>query len=170
MLRRSSASPDLKAALTPGERLLASASTSGGGQIGSTTARLLIVEPGGAQLGVAPFEVPWEQVQLAEYSPEQVLSVTYARPRERPQTLRLTLEEPGRLPETLRERVSSSILVDEELAVPGGNARVIARRAPGTDGPVAWTVRFDAGLNPADPVLRAAADQQLAAIRERCGL
>ena len=48
--------------------------------------------------------------------------------------------------------------------------RVIARRAPRGDQPVRWIYEFDAGIDPADPAVRAAADEALALAQTEVGL
>lgn len=86
---------------------------------------------------------------------------------------RVLLEEPGRVPEAVRERVTSSIVVSERVLLatsPEGDAgaRISGRRLPAST-ELHWTVTFDLGLDPADPVLRAAADRELARMREWYG-
>ncbi len=86
---------------------------------------------------------------------------------------RVLLEEPGRVPEAVRERVTSSIVVSERVLLatsPEGDAgaRISGRRIPAST-ELHWTVTFDLGLDPADPVLRAAADRELARMREWYG-
>ena len=78
------------------------------------------------------------------------------------------LDEPGSLPTVVYERVTSSVVVSERVALRGElGARIVARRAG--DG-LRWTVTFDAGLDPRDPVLRAEADEALAELRATLGV
>jgi hypothetical protein len=56
----------------------------------------------------------------------------------------VTLVEPRNLPSVVRTRVESSIARSELVNLPGGPARIIARRVPGVDG-VTWTARMDSG-------------------------
>jgi hypothetical protein len=81
------------------------------------------------------------------------------------------LEEPGRVPEAVRERVTASIVVSERVdlglgedAGDGPAARITGRRPP-QGGELRWVVTFDHGADPDDPALRAAADRELARIR-----
>lgn len=61
----------------------------------------------------------------------------------------LELTEPRNLPQVVRDRVEASIARTEQVTVPGGTARIVARRVPGRDG-VVWTARLDAST-PASP-------------------
>jgi len=58
--------------------------------------------------------------------------------------LRYRLTEPRNLPAVVRQRVEHSIARWEQVRVPGGTARLVARRRPGQDG-LRWTARLDAG-------------------------
>jgi hypothetical protein len=57
---------------------------------------------------------------------------------------RYRLSEPRNLPSVVRQRVEHSIARWEQVRVPGGTARIVARRRPGQDG-LRWTARLDAG-------------------------
>ncbi len=54
------------------------------------------------------------------------------------------LTTPRNLPQVVRTRVETSIARTEQVSVPGGTARLVARRVPGIDG-VTWTARLDTG-------------------------
>lgn len=56
----------------------------------------------------------------------------------------VALVEPRNLPSVVRTRVESSIARSELVNLPGGPARIVARRVPGVDG-VTWTARMDSG-------------------------
>jgi hypothetical protein len=58
--------------------------------------------------------------------------------------LTLRLAEPRTLPAVVKTRVEASIARWEQVRVPGGTARIVARRRPGTDG-LLWTARLDTG-------------------------
>jgi hypothetical protein len=66
----------------------------------------------------------------------------------------LRLAEPRNLPAVVKARVEASIARWEQVRVPGGTARIVARRRAGTDGLV-WTARLDTGT-PDSPAARAA--------------
>lgn len=78
--------------------------------------------------------------------------------------LRYRLSEPRNLPAVVRQRVEHSIARWEQVRVPGGTARIVARRRPGQDG-LRWTARLDAGT-PNSPPAREALAGYLARVRE----
>ena len=79
--------------------------------------------------------VEWEAVAHADWSADASLSLEQlATAHTGPQTHRLVLDEPGRLPEVVRERVTASIVASRHLPVQGtSGVRVVARRVPGQD-------------------------------------
>lgn len=149
-----------------GERLLAWGS--GPLPAGSTgylaaTDRALYVEATGAAYG-------WDEVGRAAWE-EPVLDLELlmpgggAGPR-----LRLVVEDSGDLPSAVHDRVTASVIVSERVEVAEGvKARMVARRAF-DDGPVRWSVVFDAGVDAADPVLQAQARAALADLRSALGI
>ena len=145
--------PDLPVA--PGERLLAWASTADGGAVGGTREALY----------VAGRRIPWEGVEAADWDLDSsVLTVSEVGTwgQERP-THRVTIEEPGRLLELVRERVTASIVLQRHVPIRGKRGvRVIARRAPHSRGEIAWLFSYDAGIDPEDPEIRAASERALA--------
>ena len=58
--------------------------------------------------------------------------------------LTLRLAEPRNLPAVVKTRVEASVARWEQVRVPGGTARVVARRRTGMDG-LLWTARLDSG-------------------------
>lgn len=104
----------------------------------------------GAESGTAPGwrRIGWEQVVKATWAEDglQVIEgvldeqgVVTDRP-----VLTLRLTEPRTLPAVVKTRVEASIARWEQVRVPGGTARIVARRRPGTDG-LLWTARLDTG-------------------------
>ena len=157
-LRRSR--PPLEVA--PGERVLAWASTDQG-VVGGTRDALYV--PGG--------RIPWEQVEAADWDNEtsvllvrEVGSWGAARPEHR-----LTVEEPGRLLELVRERVTASVLLQRHVPVAGRlGVRVVARRAPSGDRGVSWFFEYDEGVDPDDPLVHEASQRALEAAQADVGL
>lgn len=85
-------------------------------------------------------------------------------------TLRLRVEESGDLPAAVFALVTESVVYSEHVELGNGaGARLVARR-DGDEGSIWWSVVFDAGLNAADPGLRARADEQLAVLRDSLGI
>ncbi|GAA3673297.1 hypothetical protein GCM10022237_36200 [Nocardioides ginsengisoli] len=82
----------------------------------------------------------------------------------------LHLDDAGRLLQLVRERVTASIVVQRHVPVTGRRSvRILARRAPGTHGDLAWFVEYDEGLDPADPAVDAVVQEALAAARADVG-
>jgi hypothetical protein len=100
------------------------------------------------------------------YSEEQVLEVELL-PGFGP-LVRLDVTEPGRLPETVHERVMASIVVSRRVPLPGGSARVVARRADGSD-ELVWQVLADAGTDLDAPGVREQVDAALARMQGELG-
>jgi hypothetical protein len=151
----------------PGERLLAWAETPDGAVGGTRDALYLSsVEP------VETRRIPWEQVEAADWDLEtSVLRVSEVGTfgEVRPVHL-LTIEEPGRLPELVRERVTASVVLQWHTPIRGRRGvRVIARRAPRGDRPVQWDLEYDEGIDPDAPEVREAAERALEAARDELG-
>jgi hypothetical protein len=79
--------------------------------------------------------------------------------------LRYPLADPGDIPHQVRTRVTRSVAYTAHHTLPGaGGVRIAARRVPGADG-LRWTVRYDAGTDLDDPVVREATGQLVAEAR-----
>lgn len=160
--------------MAPGEKVLAwaetgsVADTSTSGAVAGTRDALYLslVEPG------ETIRIPWERVEAADWD----LDTSILRVSEvgswgevRPEHL-LTIEEPGRLLELVRERVTASVVLQRHVALEGRRGvRVIARRAPRGDQPLQWVYEYDEGIDPDAPSVRAAAEEALAAARDEVG-
>lgn len=153
-LRRVPAS--LRERLQQGERLLVSAPASDG--LLAATDQALLLPDGG--------RVPYEEIERASWSAEGLTAALSDG-----SSVRVAIAQPGRIPETLRERVNSTIVVNKHVGLPGvdGGVRLVARRKPGGD-VLGWTFVFDEGLDPADPGLRAQAEQALEGVRRSMGV
>lgn len=155
-----------KVDLAAGERALAWAVIDGGGWVVGTRDALYV--PAG--------RIPWEQIEAADWDDElerlRVTEVgTWGEPR--PQhllTLAAQRADTHRLLQLVRERVTASVLLSRHVAVVGRKGvRVIARRAPAGTSPVLWFYEYDAGIDPDDAVVRAAAETALDAARADVG-
>jgi hypothetical protein len=145
-----------------GERLLAWASVAGSdGAVGGTRDALYL-----------PERIPWEEVASADWDQdESTLTVVevgvFGEPRP---THVVRLERAPRLLQLVRERVTASIALQRHVTVRGRKGvRVLARRAPGRHGPLAWFVEYDDGLDPSDPEVEAVVAEALAAARADVG-
>lgn len=133
-----------------GERLLATASGPDGQVAGSREA-----------LHLPARRIPWEQVENASWSADDaVLTVVEVGAwGEPPPVHRIELDRPGRLLELVRERVTATVLLQR----PFQGGRVVARRAPTGDRAIAWFLHYDPDADPADPVVKRAADVAITA-------
>lgn len=89
-----------------------------------------------------------------------------------PRRLRIRLDEPRDVPAAVRDRVTDTVVVSEyrELLESQG-AHFVARRSPGGGlEEIRWSVVFDSGLDSADPVMRAKADDVLGELRASLGI
>jgi hypothetical protein len=148
-----------------GERLLAWTEADSGTLVGGTRDALYVA---GAP-GLEHARIPWEQVEAADWDTESsVLRVTEVGSwGERRPEHRFTIDEPGRLLELVRERVTASVVLQRHVALQGRRGvRVIARRAPRGDQPLQWVYEYDEGIDPGDPFVQHAAAEALAAARD----
>ncbi len=101
-----------------------------------------------------PQRLPWEQLEAADWDSEtselrvsEVGSWGAVRPEHR-----FAIEEPGRLLELVRERVTASVLLQRHVPINGRRGvRVIARRAPGVPSEISWIYEYDEGDRPRGP-------------------
>ncbi|MSZ77759.1 MAG: hypothetical protein F2667_11690 [Actinobacteria bacterium] len=104
--------------------------------------------------------IPWEQVEAAAWerdSSELRVSEVGSWGRERPEH-RIVVDEPGRLLELVRERVTATVVLQRHVPIEGRlGVRVIARRAPSGARELSWLFEYDDGVDPDDPDVRAAA-------------
>jgi hypothetical protein len=176
-LRRLRPPTALRKKLTAGERLLALADSQAGSHAGGTAdagAGTLAATQLGLWLPVPADDnagwrrIDWDRVVKAtwtddglhviegELGPDGIVTDLPA--------LLIRLTEPRNLPTVVRTRVEASIARWEQVRVPGGTARVVARRKPGTDGLI-WTARIDSAT-PDTPQARAVLLDYLTRIAE----
>lgn len=155
-----------------GERLLATAQAADA-HLGGTRDAFYVLRTRGATFELSEtLRIPWEEVQAADWDEETStfrISEVGTWGEQRPEH-DFTVEEPGRLLELVRERVTASIVLQRQVPVDDRRGlRVIGRRAPRGDRPVRWIYEYDEGVDPADPAVRSAAREALAAAREEVG-
>ena len=112
----------------------------------------------------------WDSISKATWD-EPILNVTVQDTTGAMKgNLKLRVEESGDLPAAVFALVTDSVVISEHVELgEGAGARMVARRE-GDEGTIWWSVVFDTGLNPADPALRARADEELASLREALGI
>ncbi|MFC4051169.1 hypothetical protein ACFOY4_15865 [Actinomadura syzygii] len=150
-----------KLALERRERVLTAAPTRGGSHVVATTTALHLPTAEGGFT-----RIPWERVDHAQWKDGWLHVQETSGGAEH----HVRLTEPGTVPETVRERVTATVVVSQQAVLPGGGKVRIAGRRPATGGDVRWTFVFDAGLDPDDPGLRAQAEQILHDLRRQTGL
>jgi hypothetical protein len=146
----------------PGEKLLAWASDESGAVVAGTRDALYLGET----------RLPWEEVEAADWDRDTSvlrLSEVGEWGQQRVEHA-VTIEEPGRLLELVRERVTASVVLQRHVPLEHRRGlRVIARRAPRGDRPIAWFFEYDQGIDPTDPAVREAARAALASARDEVG-
>jgi hypothetical protein len=155
----------VRALVGAGERVLAWAYAFRDAPVVASTVAVYLPDPDDPAVLA---RLPYEQVASATWD-EPVLDVVTVGPRRR--RFVVELDEPGMVPQIVRDRVTASIVVSEHVPLVGTlGARITARRPPTGDREITWNVVFDAGLDSADPRLRAAADAAIERLRESTGL
>ena len=80
------------------------------------------------------------------------------------------LTDPGRLVELVRERVTTTVVLQRHVPIRGSRGvRVIARRAATGARELTWLFEYDQGIDPDDPFVEHAAQEALAAARGEVG-
>jgi hypothetical protein len=153
--------PQVKAlVLDAGERRVSWATTESGEPVVATDRGLRL--PGRDPL-------PWTDVEKAAWEPpvltvSQVAEVEGAGP-----ATSVRLADEGDLPQVVRARVTASVVWSSHARLrPAGGVRIVGRRAPGLE-VLDWQIVFDRGTDPADPAVRAQADQLLELARRSVG-
>ena len=151
-----------------GERLLAWAPVVGGGWVGGTRDALYLPDA----------RLRWEEVEAADWDNELArLRVSEVGQWGRPRVEHaVTFDDSSpsatdRLLQLVRERITASVLLVRHVPITGKlGVRVVGRRAPSGRDPVQWIYEYDAGIDPADPVVQAAAASALATAQSDVGL
>lgn len=148
----------------PGERVIAWGSSTqrdGTAVLTAATDRALYIQALGERL-------PWDQISRATWTePELTVTASDDHGRSRP-PIRVRIDDARDLPPAVHDRVTTSVVVSERVDLgEGRKALLVARRG---DGGIRWSVVFDAGLDPSDASLRAAADEALARLRDSLGI
>lgn len=159
-VRRRSVRPSVP--VGPGERLLAWATADSGDVVAGTRDALYL----------GRVRLPWEQVEAADWDRDTSvlrLSEVGEWGQQRVEHA-YAIEEPGLLLELVRERVTASVVLQRHVPLEHRRGlRVIARRAPRGDRPIAWFFEYDEGIDPDDPAVREVAQAALASARDEVG-
>jgi hypothetical protein len=112
--------------------------------------------------------LPWTSIAKVSWAPP-VLTVREVAEVEDTGTAHvLTLAQDDRLAEVVRAQVTTSVAWSDVRRLQRGKVRVVARRVPGQDALLWQTVWLD-GTDASDPVLRAQAEELVAALRGTIG-
>ncbi|MFL6024480.1 MAG: hypothetical protein ACJ72O_14175 [Marmoricola sp.] len=167
---RSDGAPALvvdRAGLARGEKVLAFANDGDRWLLGTRLALVLVGV--GEERGVV--RLPWEAVQAADWDQDEgTLTVSevgeFGRPRA---AYAFSLVHPALLLQLIRERVTASVILQRGYLVTGKRGfKVIGRRSP-EGGPISWMHEYDAGIDPDEPDVVAAAAELLAQARADVG-
>ena len=144
------------AQLGPGERVLALAEVRGGWTFATTHALHVVTTLGEGGVPDTARRVAWTDVRTATTVPsEELLDVRLV------DGARWSVPvgaKPGRLPETVRERVQNSVVVARLVEVRRGKGvHVVARRTPEED--VTVQVAVDDGIDASDPEVAARVEE-----------
>ncbi len=148
LLRREPVPDEVAARLEADERVLATATLSPAG-------RLVVTSWGIWAPGDRPERIGWHEIAKATWEGGALVVIpTTAREvgagtvllTDRP-ALRFRLEDPGKVPQTVHERVTGSIRSRSHRDLPRGGAWVLQRKVPGRDG-MQTQVWADPGTDP----------------------
>ncbi len=177
-LRRTSWPRELTEAVTvasrhsPGgkEDILAAVRLTNGRWVAGTRAAVYL--PTASPEGVR--RVGWEAIERAGWDSEaSVLHIYETTPFGTPlRATDLTVDDPGRFGQLLRERIDASVLVQRHVPLAGKRGvRIVGRRNPANpDAPVAWNFVLDKGLEPDQTGVLDAAEEALKAVRDEFGI
>jgi hypothetical protein len=163
--RRPPLPDDVRASLglTRADRVLASAPLADGGWAVATTAELLSVRGG------AVVRRPWCDVDRAAFDPtHDLVTVQWvdAAPALRLRTVDSTK---SRLPQVVRERVEWSVVLGEEISLPGGRTAKVAVRRD-VDGSLFSQVLAGPRVDLDDPAVAGLIDAAEQRVRSAAGL
>ena len=167
LLHRRTRLPDevrTSVALPRGDRVIAQASLEDGWALASVQA-LHVVRPERGQV----LSRPWSDVDGASLHAEtSELTVRWVDGSP-PEILALSDDRAADLPRAIHERVQSSVVHRESVALPGGvTVRVVLRRGP--DGALLTQVLGPGGVDLSDPETASLVDAAEARVREAAGL
>ena len=114
--------------------------------------------------------IRWDQIESATWEEPQLHLVIRSDAGASPERITLRLVDSRSLVETVRDRVTASVVTSQRRALPSGAVATFAARRRSDDGTIGWSVVFDGNPDLSDPVLRAEADAVLADLRGSLGI
>ena len=161
--------------ILPGERVLATARSRESAYLVATSAALSLVTPNPSSDDdsfLLAWRIRWDQIDNARWeAPDLTMTVRGdgLAEADAPRQIRTEVDKIADLPAVVRDRVSESILVSEQIPVEGGSVRAVARRHSAT-GETTWRITTGTGINLNDPGVREQAEEGLAVLRSRLGV
>ena len=152
-----------------GARPLAFVEAEGTWLVGTRTELVLVA----AAVDAGVTRIPWERVEGADWHREESrLRISevgeFGQPRPS-YVFAMPEAEPTLLLQLVRERVTASVVLQRGRLLEGKRGlKVIGRRSP-VGGPIAWMHEYDAGIDPEDPDVAAAAEELLRQARADVG-
>lgn len=156
------ATTELEARLGPRERLLVSARTTTGELVGGSDRAFYL--PDGVVLG-------WHEIDQAQWVLDDKRFDVVTLPIDGDaRSYQVSLVDPGRFPELVRERVTSTIVVNQHVPLEGRRGvRIIARRVPGTT-ELDWIAVYDQGVDGSTDAVREHVRAAVAVLRTNLGV
>ena len=140
--------------------------------VASSHAIILVVPADDGQDYQVDWRVRWDQIDLAKWNPPLLkMDIRAPDALTGPPTehIDVVIDQATELPAVVRDRVDQSFVVNEEIPVGDGVARVVARTHSDT-GETSWRVIMGPDLDPQDEVARAEAAAGLAQLRSKLGV
>lgn len=153
--------------LRRGESALASSRDADGRWYVGTALALLVPEGEGWR------RLPWETIARAAWDrdSERLVVVETAEFGEPEPTHRASLEEPERMLQLIRERITASVVVQVFEPVDGKRGITVSgRRSPHTDDDLLWSVQVDPGLDETSAAVREATERAVATAQSEIGM
>jgi hypothetical protein len=173
--RKPKAPSGVRAAVTlvGDERVYISAPSHEGQYVVASSAALYLVQPTQTEGQYAvDWRVRWDQIDLAKWQPPLLkMQVRAPGVTSGPATelINVMIDQATELPAVVRDRVDQSFVVNEEIPVGEGTARVVAR-THSDSGQTIWRVIMGAGVDPEDDFARLEAAAGLAQLRSKLGV
>lgn len=112
----------------------------------------------------------WDQIESATWDEPTLLLTVRRDPAGALERLTMQLEGTRSLIESIRDRVTASVLTSQRRALPSGEVATFAARRRSDDGSISWTVVFDGNPDLSNPQIRHEADAVLTDLRESLGI
>ena len=114
--------------------------------------------------------VPWDAIAKVNWDEPMLQLVLQPNGMATPTVVQVQLDEEGQMPTTVRERVTSSIVLQERVLLEGQKGALMVARKGSDSGEIRWNIVFDSGLDPDNPELRRRADEMVAQLRAQLGI